>query len=97
MGTLGNLNITTTELYGFMTWIVSALATIFFIVWAIAPDYIMKEQGLYFLPNKYYVNAFTNWLGVTIVVENLIVIGMSLSYSYDRESYLTMQDKFTKL
>ena len=80
-----------------MTWIVSAMATLFLIYWAIFPEYIIEVCGFYFMPNKYYVNAFTNWLGVTIVTETLIVIGLSLSYSHDRESYLTLQDRYTRL
>ena len=91
------MKITPTELYGFMTWIVSAAFGIIFCIWAITPDAVLNDMGIYYLPQRYYINGFASWFGVSVLAFELIAIGLSLSSSHDRDSYLTMQDKFTKL
>lgn len=96
-GTSSNFRVTPTELYGFTIWILSALFTILFTVWAWTPDSVLNGLGIYYLPNKYYVLALPNWLFVTALCYHFTQDAFCLMKSHPRQSYFTLQDRFTKL
>lgn len=64
-GDAGNLRVTSTELYGFMWWILSAILFLAYTVWAFTPDSVLNRMGLWYLPNRYYITAIANWIGVS--------------------------------
>ena len=57
--------VTSTELYGFVSWVISTVATLAFTLWAFVPDEIFHKYGIYYLPNRYYLLGVANWVGVT--------------------------------
>ena len=80
-----------------MFWALTAVFLLVYTVWALTPDSILNEFGIYYLPNRYYINAFANWIGVTVCCITAGLDAYGLMTSHPRESYLTMQDKFTRL
>ena len=77
-GQVGNIVISSTEIYGFTTWILSGLVTILFLIYTLVPDYCV-DLGLHYLPSKYFVNAVANWIGYTLLTYQFIIIGFMLS------------------
>ena len=92
-----NFRISQTELYGFVGWMLSALFTILFTVWAWTPTDALNKIGIVYLPNKYYVIAVAHWVGVSFWCYVAGQDAMSMIKSHPRASYFTMQDRFTKL
>lgn len=80
-----------------MVWMLSALFTIVFTVWAWTPNDVLNKIGFLYLPNKYYVTAVAHWVAVTFWCYVAGQDAMSMIKSHPRSSYFTMQDKFTKL
>jgi hypothetical protein len=80
-----------------MAWAVSALFLFAYTVWAWTPDRILNDFGICYLPNRYYINAWANWLGVTMCCVTAGLDAWGLITSHPRDSYLSMQDRFTKL
>ena len=92
-----NLRVTSTEIYGFVVWVVSALATVAFTLWAFVPDQFFHRFGIYYLPNKYYVPALANWWIVTIYFLHFLTWLMFYRVGHLRSSLGTLVDVHTKI
>ena len=75
----------------------SAIFVTVYTIWAWAPDSVLNGFGWYYWPNKYYVVAIPNWIGVTALCYFICQDALNLLKSHPRHSYFTLQDKFTKL
>ena len=54
------------ELYGFVSWNLSAFVFVIYLIWAFVPNEYLNEFGIYYIPDKYYSIAIPLWLGVTL-------------------------------
>ena len=59
-------HVSVTELYGFFSWILSALAFIAYMIWAFVPNEILRDYGIHYIPDKYYAIAFPLWFSVSL-------------------------------
>ena len=91
--------ITRLEFSGFIAWLITTIATILFTVWAFVPEYLFNEQFKLYphFPDRYYMLALGNWLGVFLCVYHITLHCVSFIKSHPRDSYLTMVDKYTTL
>ena len=96
-GEVSNFRLNPVEIYGFVAWVVTAIFTILYTVYAWTPDSVLNSWGLTYLPNKYYLIAIPNWIGTSYVCANMAHDAVCLIKSHPRQSYFTLQDKFTKL
>lgn len=96
-GSSSNFRITNVEIYGFISWVVSALITVAYTIFMWVPESILHSWGLHYFPSKYWTIAIPNWIGVTAIVYHCVIDSFQLIQSHPRESYYTLQDRFTKL
>ena len=96
-GEVSNFRLNPVEIYGFVAWVVTAIFTILYTVYAWTPDSVLNSWGLTYLPNKYYLIAIPNWIGTSYICANLAHDAVCLIKSHPRQSYFTLQDRFTKL
>jgi len=89
--------VTSVELYGFMMWLFTALLSIVYTIWVFVPDQILEDLGIGYIPNKYYLLALANWLGVTYYVGHGTLYCLSMMQCHTPDSYFTMQDRHTRL
>ncbi len=66
-GDAANFDLSKTELYGFIVWMLSALLTILLTVWAWTPYEVLKEKGFIYLPDRYYIISVTHWVILTFL------------------------------
>ena len=85
-----NVGISSTELYGFVAWVLSSILALAFTCWAIVPDEMINKLGIYYIPDKYYLLAFANWLGVTIWIAHFTIYGFNMMMCHPLNSYFTM-------
>ena len=97
-GDAGKSSISAVELYRFIEWVASAILGILLTVWAFVPEEFLHEklQAIQF-PDRYYILAVGNWLGVTLVYQAVLVHGVTMMAAHPRDSYFTMIDKHTRL
>lgn len=96
-GYSSNFRVTPTEIYGFVAWLLSAVFIAVYTIWAWTPDSVLNDLGWYYWPNKYYVIAVPNWIGMTAFCYMVGQDALNLAKSHPRHDYFTLQDKFTKL
>lgn len=89
-GDAANFDLSLTELYGFIVWMISALLCILLTIWAWAPSEVLKEMGLIYLPDRYYIIAVTHWVILTFLFYVLGQDALSMIKSHPRNSYFTM-------
>ena len=90
-------HVSVVELYGFFSWILSAIVFIVYIIWAFVPDQILRDYGIVYIPDKYYAIAFPLWIAVTLFFALQLYVAVCMIYTPDIESYDTLQDKFSIL
>ena len=86
-----------TELYGFFSWILSAIAFIAYMIWAFIPNSVLIGYGIYYIPDKYYAIAVPLWFAVTMFTVLQLYVSVCMVYTPNVESYETLQDKFSIL
>jgi hypothetical protein len=85
-------------MYRFIEWVVTALLGVVVTVWAFVPEKVLEEKlRIISFPNRYYVLAFANWLGVTCLYIEFIFYGISMMTCHPNDSYFTMIDRHTRL
>ena len=91
--------ITPIEFSGFVAWLLTTVSSIVFTVWAFVPEDLFNEHFKLYphLPDRYYMLAVANWLGVAIVVYHISLHCVSMIKSHPRDSYFTMVDRHTTL
>ena len=90
-------HVSVVELYGFFSWILSAIVFIVYIIWAFVPDHILSSYGIVYIPDKYYAIAAPLWVAVTMFFSLQLYVSLCMIYTPDIESYDTLQDKFSIL
>lgn len=94
----GKVSVSLVEMYRFIEWVVTALLGVIVTCWAFFPEHVLEQKLSFFqFPNRYYVLAFANWFGVSLVYITLIFYGTSLMVSKSKNSYFSMVDRHTKL
>lgn len=84
------------EVYGFVFWIASCLATLIWLIYALCPDVILKEYlGLWFVPSKWWAVAIPTHFVVTAVVGNFIYLGAILMNTQPLNSKNLISDNTT--
>ena len=83
-GYSSNFRVTPTEIYGFVAWLLSAVFIVIYTVWAWTPTSVLNDFGWYYMPNKYYVIAVPNWIGVTALSYLMGIDAMCLIKSHPR-------------
>ena len=67
-GEAGKSSISVVELYRFIEWVASSIAGLLLTVWCFVPEEVLDEKlGFIHFPNRYYILAIANWLGVSLV------------------------------
>ena len=91
--------ITTIEFSGFVAWLLTTASSIVFTIWAFVPEDLFNEHFKLFphFPDRYYMLAFANWLGVFICVYHISLHCVSMIKSHPRDSYSTIIDRHTTL
>ena len=97
-GEAGKSSITAYELYRFMEWVATTILAVLLTVWAFVPEAVLQEKIRFIqFPNRYYLLAVGNWLGVTLLYGEIMFHAVSMMKTHPRESYLTLVDKHTRL
>ena len=96
-GEASNFKITSTELYGFVAWVFSAILILVFSLWAFLPDSFLQSFGVYYFPSKYWLCAFANFVPVTCYYITFMNYLVSQRKCHSRDSYFTLVDRHTKL
>ena len=90
-------HISMTELYGFVSWNLSAFVFILYLCWAFIPNEYLNEFGMYYIPDKYYAIALPLWISVTLFTIHLLYIAVCIYATPDVNSYECLQDKHSIL
>lgn len=98
-GLEGKTTINHIEYIGFIAWLLSTIATMLFTVWAFVPEDLIKEHFKFYplFPDRYYMLAIANWIGMLLVVYHITLHSVSMIKSHPRDSYFTMVDRHTRL
>jgi phosphatidylinositol N-acetylglucosaminyltransferase subunit P len=84
------------EVYGFVFWVASCLATCVWLFWAICPESILRENlGLWFVPDKWWAVALPTHFVVAAVTGNFIYLGMVLLTTQPLDSRNLISDNST--
>ncbi|KAL4864536.1 PIG-P-domain-containing protein [Aspergillus spectabilis] len=57
----------TYEYYGFVLYLASSLAFLFYILWSYLPSPFLHQLGIYYYPNRWWSLAFPSWLVMSII------------------------------
>lgn len=84
------------EVYGFVFWIASCLATLIWLIYALCPDSLLKDQlGMWFVPSKWWAVALPTQFLVMVVVGNFIYLGTTLMTTQPLDSKHLISDSST--
>ncbi|CEM00833.1 unnamed protein product [Vitrella brassicaformis CCMP3155] len=79
----------TTEVYGFVFWILSYIAYGVYLCWAFIPESVLEQLGITVYPSKYWAIALPTYLCVCVVAV------MVLYYAYCLTLYVPLDDNDT--
>ena len=97
-GEAGKSSISAFELYRFMEWVATTILGVLLTMWAFVPEEVLEEKlRIVQFPNRYYILALGNWLGVTLVYLEVLFYAFSMMHTHPKDSYLTMIDRHTRL
>lgn len=97
-GEAGKSSISAYELYRFIEWVLTTALGVLITVWAFVPEEVLEEKlRIIQFPNRYYLLALGNWIGVTILYGEIMFYAISMMRAHPRQSYLTLIDKHTRL
>ena len=85
------------EISSFIAWMITSGLAMGLLIWAMLPTTLGNEQGWYYLPDRYYILAISNWFIFSVIMNNWVVYALGMQMSHPRDSYLTMVDKHTIL
>ena len=81
-----------------MEWVATTVLGVLLTMWAFVPEEVLEEKLRFFqFPNRYYLLAVANWLGVTLFYAEVLFYAISMMKTHPKESYFTMIDKHTRL
>merc|ERR1712216_471060 len=81
-----------TEMYGFVSWILSALTFGVYLAWAYIPDRYLEAVGIGYRPSKYWAVALPAWLCMTFLTYILVAMAMALNATEPLNSEFTITD-----
>jgi len=67
-----------TEMYGFVSWVLSALCFVMYLLWAYVPDPYLDAVGISYRPAKYWAIAIPAWLCMTLLFYVLAAVLLSM-------------------
>ena len=66
------------EVYGFVSWILTFVLFLMYLVWAFAPDELLHLWGITYYPNKYWAVAIPTWITLTFFTAIFLYYALSL-------------------
>ena len=74
-----------------MEWVISAIFGVLYTIWAFVPEEILESKlGIIQFPNRYWLLAFGNFIGITLIYGTLMTWGTAMMNTHEKESYFTM-------
>ena len=94
----GKSTISAYELYRFIEWVATTMLGVFITLWAFVPEEVLEEKlRIIQFPNRYYLLAVANWIGMTILYSEIMFYAISMMRAHPKESYFTLVDRHTRL
>eukprot|EP00918_Siedleckia_nematoides_P063044 GHVU01137295.1.p1 GENE.GHVU01137295.1~~GHVU01137295.1.p1 ORF type:complete len:131 (-),score=17.36 GHVU01137295.1:296-688(-) len=82
-----------TEVYGFVSWILSRISFCLYLLWAVVPDHrIVNTLGFSYFPSKYWAIAFPQFIFVTFLFAVVAYWALSLTNTPALSSYTLVAD-----
>jgi len=85
-----------TEMYGFVSWILSAVCYLCYLLWAYIPDGWLDALGILYRPSKYWAVAIPAWLCSTLSAYWMGAIALSLVNTQALDSEFAVSDNQSK-
>eukprot|EP00918_Siedleckia_nematoides_P063045 GHVU01137296.1.p1 GENE.GHVU01137296.1~~GHVU01137296.1.p1 ORF type:complete len:184 (-),score=8.91 GHVU01137296.1:282-833(-) len=83
-----------TEVYGFVSWILSRISFCLYLLWAVVPDHrIVNTLGFSYFPSKYWAIAFPQFIFVTFLFAVVAYWALSLTNTPALSSYTLVAGK----
>ena len=83
-------HVSMTEVYGFVSWNISALAFIVYLIWAFVPDKYLKEFGISYIPDKHYAIALPWFFIFSFGTILVMYVAVCIHGTPNMESYETL-------
>ena len=83
------------KVYGFMSWMLAALGTVVFILWAILPDHVLRAIGISYYPSKWWVVAASTYLVVSLFLGAFFYLASSFFMAPPLTSRRLIVDSFS--
>jgi len=85
-----------TEMYGFVSWILSTLCVIAYFIWAFVPDSYLEACGIFYRPAKYWAIALPAWLCMTGLCYFFIAMALCFVNTQGLDSEHAITDKYAR-
>lgn len=95
-GELSKIEFSYSEVWWFVMTVLTSVLAVVASFWAWMPDKILNMVGIEYIPNRYWVLAWSNQFFAAWWTATLTLHCGSLMKCHERDSYLTMEDKYTR-
>jgi phosphatidylinositol N-acetylglucosaminyltransferase subunit P len=87
---------TSTEMYGFVSWLLSAAFFFTYLLWAYVPDVYFDAIGISYRPAKYWAIAIPAWLVATWVFYLTAAVALSFVNTKQIACIYTLRDEHSR-
>ena len=85
-----------TEVYGFVGWLMSGLALIIFLLWAIMPEHVWDDFGVTYYPSRYWALAIPAYVVMSYFFMCAVHVGIGLMRTPPLGSAKLISDQYTR-
>ena len=87
---------TQVAVYGFVAWIVSGIAWIFYLLWAFLPETLLRGAGVEYFPSKHWATALPAMLVVTFLFVGVADVALNLMRTAPLDSLELVHDEHSR-
>ena len=87
---------TSAEMYGFVSWLLSAASFVTYLLWAYVPDAYFDAIGITYRPDKYWAIAIPAWLVATWVFYLTTAVALSFVNTKRIDCIYTLRDEHSR-